>query len=484
MTKQTGKFTENQILILVLILGFAVRVLFSFTNLSMIYPDEQFQVIEPAGFIINNVGWLSWEWYYGVRSWFVPGLLMPLLWVLKTLGITKGPALIIACKVFTSLFFLASVYFIDKILRRFSISFLSRLTALSILSFFPTYIIWSTTTFSETFAQFFMWVGFYYIYEAHFEERKRFLNTFLAGLFMGLAFVCRIQMFPIFFGTLIYFIYKNRNYFLFKTLATGFFLAVILLGLLDWVTWGQPFHSIITNIRMNIFQGVADMNGVSPWYFYFQEILKNFGLATICISVVVVFSNIKKVIKKTELLFLIIPMAFFFILHIAIAHKELRFISPLFALIPVLIAVAVGVTSKVKQRILFFLILAGIIISNIADLASGKYKLPLINGELSEISKALYEDSKDRKISAICMIETYWIWTRGNVMLGQNPVITQIPIQEYRNEVKKLHCDYFIVASRYILEIERLAKSNNIYIERVSEDSFQNILYRYREKQL
>src|SRR5262249_42066810 len=37
-----------------------------------LHPDEIFQYLEPAWWHLHGVGWKSWEWRDGVRSWVLP----------------------------------------------------------------------------------------------------------------------------------------------------------------------------------------------------------------------------------------------------------------------------------------------------------------------------------------------------------------------------------------------------------------------------
>jgi hypothetical protein len=50
--------------------------------------------------------------------------------------------------------------------------------------------------------------------------------------------------------------------------SLGLFLGGLIIGAIDYATWGTFFFSAIENFKVNIFEGVASSFGVSPWYDY------------------------------------------------------------------------------------------------------------------------------------------------------------------------------------------------------------------------
>src|SRR5204863_291777 len=68
----------------------ALRLWAGIGRLDMIWPDEHFQTLEPAGWVIFGHGFKTWEWQVGYRSWVVPAFFMPVLWACKQLGVLGG----------------------------------------------------------------------------------------------------------------------------------------------------------------------------------------------------------------------------------------------------------------------------------------------------------------------------------------------------------------------------------------------------------
>src|SRR6266702_381411 len=61
-------------LVMVLLLAAAIRVPLAFWP-NVIQADEIFQYLDPAGRVLGHDGIVSWEWRYGIRSWFLPSLM-------------------------------------------------------------------------------------------------------------------------------------------------------------------------------------------------------------------------------------------------------------------------------------------------------------------------------------------------------------------------------------------------------------------------
>jgi GPI mannosyltransferase 3 len=67
-------------------LALAVRVVIALITRTFFQPDEYFQALEPAHFLVFGYGDLTWEWTSNspIRSIFYPFLNVPIYWLLKT----------------------------------------------------------------------------------------------------------------------------------------------------------------------------------------------------------------------------------------------------------------------------------------------------------------------------------------------------------------------------------------------------------------
>ena len=73
------------------ILALAVRVSIALITRTYFQPDEYFQALEPAHFIVFGYGDLTWEWTSKppIRSILYPALNVPVYWILKILSLDQ-----------------------------------------------------------------------------------------------------------------------------------------------------------------------------------------------------------------------------------------------------------------------------------------------------------------------------------------------------------------------------------------------------------
>lgn len=101
---------------------------------------------------------------------------------------------------------------------------------------------------------------------------------------------------------------------------------LLISGLLDWITWGEPFRSLWLNIYLNVFLGIAkNQFGTDPAS-YFISIMGLDWLWTLPAMVILCWRGGKMLPVAGYSVIAII------ITHSLIAHKEFRFIFPAIAL--------------------------------------------------------------------------------------------------------------------------------------------------------
>jgi len=65
----------------------------------IVHPDEIMQYLEPAHRLVFGNGVTYWEYFYGARQWFVPGLVAGILALLNSLGLGEPQWYISAVKI-------------------------------------------------------------------------------------------------------------------------------------------------------------------------------------------------------------------------------------------------------------------------------------------------------------------------------------------------------------------------------------------------
>ncbi len=436
-----------------LVLAFIVRVILSIQHIDLIYPDEHFQVLEPANLIVNGIGFKTWEWYHGTRSWFVPALYMPVLYLLKMVGISSGPTPIIISKIFTSVIFLIMSYKFYKLLEHFEIdSWIKKLTLILFLTL-PNMIVWSCTTFSDTWSMMILWILMPLIIHTITIGNKS-KQWLMVGALLGITFLTRIQMILWPIGLLLtIFIWGNSNQ---KRnsihLIIGYTIAILAQGILDLITWGHFFHSAIKNFKMNLFEGVANLNGTQAWYFYFIELIKNFNLffaIILLISIFIIIVNYKKMNFKFKLI--LFPSFIFLFAHTLIGHKELRFILCLFPTLFLLFAMGLQYIFKYLQflnKLKLSWLYVFIFVFTPYSLSTTYSEKYYSNSDLSNIFNQIYNDNKNPTLNNECIfiLENYWHWGRGQMILGTDTKFINIKIKELESQ-NLTECRYAIIMS-------------------------------------
>jgi hypothetical protein len=166
--------------------------------------------------------------------------------------------------------------------------------------------------------------GCYYVLIS--EQRRR--NAFVAGLWLGLAFIFRYQTLA-FTGTLGLILLFQKRIKDMLLVAGGFLVtALVIQGSMDTFAWGYPFASFIEYVRYNFTHSEDYTTG--PWYNYTLLVL---GAFIPPISFFLLYGFFKNW-KKT--LLLLIPLVVFFVLHSSFPNKQERFILPVVPLLLVL----------------------------------------------------------------------------------------------------------------------------------------------------
>ena len=71
----------------VLAAAFAVRAAVALSGDFVLHPDEILQYLEPAHRLAFGSGIVTWEFFYGARSWLVPGMVAGVLKLFEAVGL-------------------------------------------------------------------------------------------------------------------------------------------------------------------------------------------------------------------------------------------------------------------------------------------------------------------------------------------------------------------------------------------------------------
>ena len=79
MNHPPARSGDRRTLLAILLLAFILRAALGVFYPGIAHPDEIYQYQEPAHRLLTGYGVPSWEWTRHIRSWFIPGLVLPVM---------------------------------------------------------------------------------------------------------------------------------------------------------------------------------------------------------------------------------------------------------------------------------------------------------------------------------------------------------------------------------------------------------------------
>ncbi len=177
--------------------------------------------------------------------------------------------------------------------------------------------------------------------------RNQFSKGTLAGCLMALAFSFRyseiIYILPLFIISRHF--KKSTKTFISSITGLGFsffLFSLITVGLNDYITWGEPFSSLLHFWDYTIVKGLSSSRIAKQSVFYYLKNWKDWIPSALLIFFIPA-TNIR--INRSALSFLIIPLIVLSIIH----HKEIRYLQPV---IPYLIIIgSSGIAYLLKKQL-------------------------------------------------------------------------------------------------------------------------------------
>jgi phosphatidylinositol glycan class B len=303
---------------LVLAASIALSLAFALRGYGVFWPDEIYQSLEPGHRLAFGYGFLSWEFQRGARSWIFPGVLAAVLRLGAALGHTPA-ALLIAVKTFMVLTAAAGLLASMRLAQRLA-GPRAALLAGVLGAGFPPALIMSGRAMSElpsgAALAFAAWLSL--------DPRASRLRT--AGALAVLATFLRAPDALVLVGLGVTLLARRRA----RPFVEGAAAAGLVAGALDWATWGAPFHSLLLAVRYNLIAGHASEYGRAGLGYYFGALASSTGPA-----IAIVGAGLLRAPRPARPL-LAVALAPVLV-HLALPHKELRFLMPF---VPILFAVA------------------------------------------------------------------------------------------------------------------------------------------------
>ncbi|HLZ79854.1 MAG TPA: hypothetical protein VKQ09_11005 [Sphingomonas sp.] len=294
-----------------LTLGLALR-LVALAVPSVHHPDEIFQYLEPAHRLVFGQGIVTWEWRYGMRSWFIPlgiaGLMKLGAWIAPNTALY-----LLLPKLATTMLSLVTVVTGWRLGER--LSPLHALVGGLVGAAWWEFIYFAPHILSEAIAVALLLPAALLLTDRQGWTPRRLAT---AGAFLAVAGVARFQYLPA-IAVLGLCTCGPRWKECWLPILFGGIAALISAALCDWVMGQTPFSWLTTNIRLNFVDNRSARYGESSTFEYLREWTVYWQiwiapiLALACLGVR----------RYPALAWTALANLGF---HMAIAHKEYRFI--------------------------------------------------------------------------------------------------------------------------------------------------------------
>jgi GPI mannosyltransferase 3 len=309
----------------ILLVAAVPRVWLAVFEHGMIWADEIYQSVEQAHRLAFGYGFIPWEFGQGARSWLFPGVLAGLLKAASWLGADSGIALVAIAKLAMAALSVLAVYLAMRLAKLLGTPS-SALIAGVLGATFPVLVIYGSRCYSENVSAVII-VGIAYLL-----VRRSPRDAMIAGALTGLSVFLRYANAPLAVGFFALLVASRRWRDLYRFVTAG---AVVALagGVLDYFTWGRPFHSLFV-----YFQAGTSTDGYTRGVLTGDPAALNYldiGWATCRLTVIPVALGLVAGWRRGGALALI-GIGFLGFLS-ALRHKELRFVIPV---LPLLIAIA------------------------------------------------------------------------------------------------------------------------------------------------
>ncbi len=284
------------------------------------FPDEHFQVLEFMAYKlgITPASALPWEFAARIRPWMQPAIYYAIAAPLRGLGVTDMFAISFILRLLTGLFSVAALaVFVRALLptiagdeaRRFFVRYLP------LFGFLPYLFV---RTSSETLSAAFIALAL----AAALNRRLA-----LAGLLCGLAFECRYQTALMGLGLFAWLAVIARTRIPALAAFIGGGLAALALGALaDRWGYGAWLFPPFDYFNVNIVQGVAAKTFGREPVFSYLYLLPATGFFAITLVIMAGMLALWLRSPRHAVTWMTLP---FVALHVAVAHKEARFLFPL-----------------------------------------------------------------------------------------------------------------------------------------------------------
>ncbi len=294
--------------------------------------DEHFQILEFLNYRLGRSGAenLAWEFHAHMRSWLQPFLYEGIVRVAIRFGIHDPFKWAMMLRLFSALLGWGSLVGLALCCYRWFQDQKWREIAIRVLCIFWCLPYLHARTSGENLSGTFFWLAVA-LYVLNSGQRFLFLFGFLLGLSFDLRYQMAIPVATVLIWALLIEQKEQKSLkFLFKPLLGCISAVIFGLALDRWgyQSWGfTPWNYFYQNVVL----GKAAQFGVSPAWYYFEDLVRMMPPVGVGLLVCVICAWVKR-----PLHILSVITFTFVVAHSLFAHKEQRFLYPMLPVLPVL----------------------------------------------------------------------------------------------------------------------------------------------------
>ena len=319
-------------LLVLLALGLALR-LCTVPILGLHHPDELWQYLEPAHKLVFGEWVRAWEFRAGIRTWLIPILISPAMWLGDILS-PSGLLHVYLARALMALLSLTVVWSSWQFGER--ISRTHAFVAAFVAATWVELVHFGAKTMSESLAVTLVFPAAVLLSDKRVGRR----GLILAGILLGLAFAVRFQLAPALGVLVLGSLWKRWR--ALGWVVAGSLLGLAVDGLADLMAGAVPFRWIVENFRINLIEGKSAQYGQAPFYAYPIMMLRWWSAPA---GAILIFAGFGA--RRFPVLLLVAVVNI--VAHSFIPHKEYRFILLSSALIVFLAAIGTAETLQLAR---------------------------------------------------------------------------------------------------------------------------------------
>lgn len=320
--------------------GGGLRAVAAVLNRGIYWPDEIYQTLEPAHWLVFGYGLHPWEYIQGARGWALPAAIAGIFKASQLAGMGQAGTYLAIVRMVFALVGVLTVIATYRLARRLGASTLATAVGTSVCSLWAPMVYFAPRAMAETASALPVVVGLSLAIPEDASRRSRILGSAL----LGAAVLLRLHSALFCVGLMAVWV-ARRNLKATLDVSVVLVASALILGLVDWVTWGGWFQSAIVYLRFSL-SGGSEAWGRQPIEYYFSTLLGLPGLVGVLLLPLALLGGIRSRA-------LLAVTAIFLLGHSVVPHKELRFIVPAIPLLCALAALGMEQLRRTMNRPVF-----------------------------------------------------------------------------------------------------------------------------------